>query len=125
MWHKTISERKMHDLESNEFAKKIEGILDEKKAKDISTISIKEISILADYFVICSGTSIPHIKSLADEVEDRMEKENIMLLHKEGYNSARWILMDYGSVVIHIFHEEDRDFYNLERLWADGIMKHR
>jgi ribosome-associated protein len=125
MWHKTISERKMHDLESNEFAKKIEGILDEKKAKDISTISIKEISILADYFVICSGTSIPHIKSLADEVEDRMEKENIMLLHKEGYNSARWILMDYGSVVIHIFHEEDRDFYNLERLWADGVMKHR
>lgn len=112
-------------MESNEFAKKIEGILDEKKAKDISTISIKEISILADYFVICSGTSIPHIKSLADEVEDRMEKENIMLLHKEGYNSARWILMDYGSVVIHIFHEEDRDFYNLERLWADGVMKHR
>ena len=125
MWHKTISERKMHDLESNEFAKKIEGILDEKKAKDISTISIKEISILADYFVICSGTSVPHIKSLADEVEERMEKENVKILHKEGYNSARWILLDYGSVVIHIFHEEDRDFYNLERLWADGIMKHR
>ena len=125
MWHKTISERKMHDLESNEFAKKIEGILDEKKAKDISIISIKEISILADYFVICSGTSVPHIKSLADEVEERMEKENVKILHKEGYNSARWILLDYGSVVIHIFHEEDRDFYNLERLWADGIMKHR
>lgn len=115
----------MLDLESNELAKKIEGILDEKKAKDISIISIKEISILADYFVICSGTSVPHIKSLADEVEERMEKENVKILHKEGYNSARWILLDYGSVVIHIFHEEDRDFYNLERLWADGIMKHR
>jgi len=112
-------------LESNELAKKIEGILDEKKAKDISIISIKEISILADYFVICSGTSVPHIKSLADEVEEQMEKENIKILHKEGYNSARWILLDYGSVVIHIFHEEDRDFYNLERLWADGVMKHR
>lgn len=112
-------------MESNELAKKIEGILDEKKAKDISIISIKEISILADYFVICSGTSVPHIKSLADEVEERMEKENVKILHKEGYNSARWILLDYGSVVIHIFHEEDRDFYNLERLWADGIMKHR
>jgi len=125
LWPKTISERKMLDLESNELAKKIEGILDEKKAKDISIISIKEISILADYFVICSGTSVPHIKSLADEVEERMEKENVKILHKEGYNSARWILLDYGSVVIHIFHEEDRDFYNLERLWADGIMKHR
>lgn len=69
--------------------------------------------------------SVPHIKSLADEVEEQMEKENIKILHKEGYNSARWILLDYGSVVIHIFHEEDRDFYNLERLWADGVMKHR
>jgi len=54
-----------------------------------------------------------------------MKKANTYLFHKEGYNSARWILLDYGSVVIHIFHEEDRDFYNLERLWADGVMKHR
>jgi len=113
------------DLESHELAKKIEAILDEKKAKDISTIDIREISILADYFVICSGTSVPHIKSLADEVEERMAQENIKLLHKEGYNSARWVLLDYGSVVIHIFHEEDREFHNLERLWADGVMKHR
>lgn len=106
-------------------AEKIAGILEEKKGKDLSTIDIKDISILADYFVICSGTSTTHIKALADEVELKMEESGVKILHKEGYNSARWILLDYGAVVVHIFHEEDRGFYNLERLWADGIMQHR
>jgi len=112
-------------LESRELAEKIVSILEEKKAKDLNIIDIREISILADYFVICSGTSTTHIKTLADEVEEKMLEAGIELLHKEGYNSARWILLDYGEVVVHIFHEEDRQFYNLERLWADGVMKHR
>jgi len=112
-------------LESNEMAAKIVSILEEKKAKDLNTIDIREISILADYFIICSGTSTTHIKTLADEVEEKMEQAGIELIHKEGYNSARWILLDYGDIVIHIFHEEDRGFYNLERLWSDGVMKHR
>jgi len=107
-------------LESRELAEKIVSILEEKKAKDLNIIDIREISILADYFVICSGTSTTHIKTLADEVEEKMLEAGIELLHKEGYNSARWILLDYGEVVVHIFHEEDRQFYNLERLWADG-----
>jgi len=80
------------------------------KAKDLNIIDIREISILADYFVICSGTSTTHIKTLADEVEEKMLEAGIELLHKEGYNSARWILLDYGEVVVHIFHEEDRQF---------------
>ncbi|CDG35908.1 MAG TPA: ribosome silencing factor [Acetivibrio thermocellus] len=112
-------------MESRELAEKIVSILEEKKAKDLNIIDIREISILADYFVICSGTSTTHIKTLADEVEEKMLEAGIELLHKEGYNSARWILLDYGEVVVHIFHEEDRQFYNLERLWADGVMKHR
>jgi len=112
-------------LESRELAEKSVSILEEKKAKDLNIIDIREISILADYFVICSGTSTTHIKTLADEVEEKMLEAGIELLHKEGYNSARWILLDYGEVVVHIFHEEDRQFYNLERLWADGVMKHR
>jgi len=99
-------------LESRELAEKIVSILEEKKAKDLNIIDIREISILADYFVICSGTSTTHIKTLADEVEEKMLEAGIELLHKEGYNSARWILLDYGEV-----------FYNLERLWA--VMKHR
>jgi ribosome-associated protein len=112
-------------VEPDKIAKKIADVLEDKKAKDIRIVDIKELSTLADYFVLSSGTSVTHIKMLSDEVEKRMEEENVKILHREGYNSARWILIDYGSVVVHIFHEEDRDFYNLERLWSDGMKEHR
>lgn len=107
---------------SKELIDKIVNILEQKKAKDISIINISEISILADYFVICSGTSTTHIRTLADELEDKMKEVGYNLFHKEGYSSCRWVLLDYGDVVVHIFHEEDRDFYNLERLWSDGVL---
>ncbi|MCX7745667.1 MAG: ribosome silencing factor [Clostridia bacterium] len=112
-------------MNSKEKVDKMVSVLEEKKAKDISTIHIENVSILADYFVICSGTSVTHIKALADELDAKMEEIGFRYSHKEGYNSARWILMDYGDVVVHIFHEEDRNFYNLERLWSDGIMTYR
>ncbi|NMA33355.1 MAG: ribosome silencing factor [Clostridiaceae bacterium] len=96
------------------------GILEDKKARDIEIIDISEVSILADYFIICSGTSTTHIKTLADELEAKMDEAGYNLIHKEGYQSARWILLDFGQLVVHIFNEEDRSFYNLERLWADG-----
>ncbi|AUG57195.1 MAG TPA: ribosome silencing factor [Ruminiclostridium sp.] len=108
-------------MKPDKIAKKIADVLEDKKAKDIKIINIRELSTLADYFVIASGTSVINIKMLSDEVEAKMEEENVKLLHREGYNSARWVLMDYGSVVVHIFHEEDREFYNLERLWSDGM----
>jgi len=101
---------------------KITEILKGKKARDIDTINIEEISILADYFIICSGTSTTHIKALADELEVKMSEDGFKCIHKEGYNSARWILLDYIDIVVHIFHEEDRKFYNLERLWSDGVL---
>ncbi len=107
---------------SKEMLNKVLEILEEKKAKDISVIDIDKVSILADSFVICSGTSTTHIKTLADEVEVKMGEMKYRLYHKEGYNSGRWILLDYGEIVVHIFHEEDRSFYNLERLWADGVL---
>jgi ribosome-associated protein len=109
-------------LNAKETTDKIVEILEDKKAKDIDIINIGEISILADYFVICNGTSTTHIKTLADELETKMEEIGLNCIHKEGYESARWILMDYGQVVVHIFHHEDRGFYNLERLWSDGII---
>ena len=112
-------------MDSKAVAEMISTILDDKKAKDVSVIDIRGISILADYFVICHGTSTTHIKALADELEMKMEKAGCRYLHREGYNSARWILMDYGEVVVHIFHEEDRNFYNLERLWSDGVYSYR
>lgn len=95
-------------------------ILNDKKAKNIEIIDISDVSVLADYFLICSGTSNTHIRALADELDFKMEETGYNLLHKEGYDSARWILLDFGEVVVHIFHEEDRSFYSLERLWADG-----
>ena len=110
-------------MDSKVIAEKTVEILDGKKAKDIKSIDIGELTVIADYFVLCSGTSTPHIKALADEVEEKMSELKVELLRKEGYNSARWILLDYNSVVVHIFHEEDREFYNLERLWADGIIQ--
>jgi ribosome-associated protein len=102
---------------------KIIGLLDSKKAVDITCIEIKDISILGDYFIICSGNSTTHIKSLADEIIKKLKKSGVNCLKKEGYDSARWILVDYGDVVVHIFHKEDRKFYNLERIWADGKIK--
>ncbi len=96
-------------------------ILESKKAINISVIDISGISVLANYFIICSGTSITHIRALADEVLEKMKDNGYYNNHKEGYNTARWILLDYGEVVVHIFHEDEREFYNLERLWSDGI----
>ena len=101
-------------------ADKAYEILEDKKARDIELIDISEVSILADAFIICSGTSVIHNRTLADELEEKMTEAGYTLLHKEGYDSARWILLDFGELVVHIFHEQDRSFYNLERLWSDG-----
>ncbi|HHV99439.1 MAG TPA: ribosome silencing factor [Clostridiaceae bacterium] len=109
-------------MDSKNLVDKIVETLKSKKARDIDIIDITKISTLADYFVICSGTSTTHIRTLADELEEKLVNDGHQHLRKEGYNSARWILIDYGDVVVHIFHEEDRNFYNLERLWADGII---
>ena len=112
-------------MESTQKKDRIVAFLEDKKAKDISVIDIGAISILADSFVICSGTSSTHIKALADEVEHKMGELSQTCYHKEGYDTARWILMDYGDVVVHVFHEEDRSFYKLDRLWSDGNVSHK
>lgn len=93
---------------------------DSKKAQDIKVLDIRGISSIADYFVICSGSSAVQVKAIADEVEDKMTENGYTLYHKEGYNAGRWILLDFGDMIVHVFHNEDRDFYNLERLWADA-----
>ncbi len=109
-------------MESKKLVEKIVSLMEEKKARDISTIDIENITEIADYFVICSGTSTTHIKSIADELEFKLGEMGLNALHKEGYATARWILLDYADVVIHVFHQEDRGFYNLERLWSDGVL---
>ena len=107
-------------MDGKELALKICNVLDDKKALNIEMIDITELSILADYFVICSGRSALQVRSLADETEEAMAKEGILLRRTDGYNEGRWIVQDYGEVFVHFFHEEERAFYNLERLWSNG-----
>lgn len=107
-------------MTSLELAKKTAAILDNKKANQINVIKIEDISSLADYFVIANGTSSTHVRALADELEEKLKAEDVTPARIEGYRSNSWILLDYSSVVVHVFTQEARDFYDLDRLWADG-----
>ena len=103
-----------------ETAKEAAKILDNKKGIDVKIIGIEDISSLADYFVIATGTSNTHVKALSEETEFQLKKIGVTPSHIEGHRSQSWILMDYGSVILHIFSPDARDFYDLERLWKDG-----
>lgn len=94
-------------------------ILDKKKAVDLKAIHITDYSIVADYFVIATGTSNTHVRSLADELEYEMSKLGIEPIHLES-KATGWIVLDYGTVIVHIFTGESREYYNLERLWSDA-----
>ena len=94
--------------------------LDSKKAEEITALKIGDLTILANYFVIASATSTTQVKALADEVEYQMQQKGITPKSIEGVQSRDWIVLDYIDVVVHVFHKEARDFYQLERLWADG-----
>lgn len=94
--------------------------LDSKKASNIKVLETRDVTVLADYFVICTATSSTHIKSLADEVEKALKDRDEAPLRTEGYRTGGWILVDFGCVVVHIFTDEARKFYNLEHLWADA-----
>ena len=107
-------------MTSLETAKMAVLALDSKKALDIKVIKIQDISAIADYFVIATGTSSTHVKALADEVEAQLDEAGISVSHVEGYRSNSWILLDYVDVVVHVFSDEAREYYDLERLWQDG-----
>lgn len=109
-------------MDSLDLSKKTMNLLDDKKAQGIISINVSKVTTLTDYFIICCGTSDRHRKSLADDVQELMEDENVEMLSKEGYRTADWILLDYGYVVVNIFSEEAREKYNLERLWSDGAL---
>lgn len=107
-------------LTGKEILKEAVKILNGRKAEDIKAIDIAGISILADYFLIASGSSTTQVRALAEELEFKLSEIGVEPLRVEGMQSSTWIILDYGSVVIHIFHRDTRSFYNLERLWADG-----
>ena len=96
--------------------------LEEKKAEDIRAIDISRVSVIADYFIIASGTNTSQIQAMADEVEEQLYKAGYPLKQKEGYHNANWVLMDFGDIIVHIFDKENRLFYDLERIWKDGSM---
>ena len=114
-----INERRL-PMEQTTLAQKIAGILNDKKAKDISVLHVAHLTVITDYMVIASGRSSLQVKALADEVDDAMAMEGVQLRSKEGNAEGRWIVLDYGTVLVHIFHPEDREFYRLEKLWDDG-----
>ena len=107
-------------ISAREVALTVTKALDEKKGMDIKLLKIDKVSSLADYFLICTGTSNTHVKTLCDYAEYSMDQLGEPMLSREGHRGNTWELLDYGSVVIHVFTDEARKFYDLERLWADA-----
>ena len=103
-----------------EIAENVVKTLDSKKAKEIKLLRTRDITILADYFVICTATSTTQLKTLSDEVEKVMKEQGEMPLRREGHRNGGWVLIDFGCVVVHLFLQEAREFYTLERLWGDA-----
>ncbi|MFI8575210.1 MULTISPECIES: ribosome silencing factor [Rossellomorea] len=93
---------------------------DDKRAEDIVVLDMKGVSLIADYFLICHGNSDKQVQAIARELKDRAEENGYTVKRLEGFDQARWILVDLGDVVAHVFHKEERGYYNLERLWGDA-----
>ena len=94
--------------------------LDDKRAKDIVVLKVDEMTVITDYMVIATGRSVPQVKALAENVEEELAKADVFSKRREGYTEGRWCVLDYGDVMVHVFHEQDREYYQLERLWADA-----
>ena len=113
----TITAEELAEPEA--LAKYIVHILDSKKAKDIKLLHVEKQTVIADYFVICTGNSRTQIKSLADEVEYKLSLVDIAPMHTEGAETGIWVLQDFGNVIVHIFNRDSRDFYKLDKLYMD------
>ena len=106
--------------QAKEMARVAFGALEDKKGEDTCVIDISHISVLADYFVISNGNSDSQVKALVDNVEEKMHKAGFIQKQGEGRNGGSWVLLDYGDIIVHVFDDENREFYNLERIWSDG-----
>ena len=109
-------------MDTKEQAHLIAKALSSKKGLDVEVIKISDVSVLADYIVIATGTSSTHVKALADEVEYQLDEAGISVSHVEGHRGNGWILLDYIDIIVHVFDDKSREYYNLERLWEDGTV---
>ena len=109
-------------MSTNEIVKLAVKIMEDKKGTEIKVIDISKVSVIADYFILVSGSSQRQTQAISDEIELQLGKMGVEPKDKEGWQNGNWILLDYRDVVIHIFNSEDRRFYNLERIWTDGMV---
>ncbi len=107
-------------IDPMELAREAAQAAEDKKGLDVLILDITQISTVADYFVLSTGNSSTQVKAIADHVEEKLTEAGIKPLRREGVREGRWILLDYGDVVVHVFQQEDRAYYNLERLWGDA-----
>lgn len=110
----------MENMNSLETARLAIEALEDKKAEDIRVIDISEVSVIADYFIIAGGSNRSQIQALSDNVEEKLGKSGVYAKQIEGYQTANWVLLDFGDVIVHIFDKENRLLYDLERIWRDG-----
>ena len=108
-------------IDSKQLALKAARILDEKGANDIEILEVQHLTSITDYFVIANGRNVQSVRSLSEDLEDKLAEENILPRRREGMHESRWIVLDYATVIVHIFHPEERQYYNVEHLWdTDG-----
>lgn len=107
-------------MNSKELAQLAAKACDDKRGNDIILLDMQSVSLIADYFLICEGSNERQVQAIARGIKDEAEEKGIDVKRIEGFDNARWILVDLGDVVCHIFHKEDRNYYNLERLWGDA-----
>lgn len=109
----------MHD-EMRKLALKMAAILNNKGAIDIEILNVADMTTITDYFLIASGRNVQAVRALSEDLEDRLAEENIFPRRRDGMHESRWIVLDFGGVIVHLFHPEERLYYNIERLWRDG-----
>ena len=107
-------------MQSKELAIRLARALDAKKALNVYILAVEELTTVTEYFVIATGTSTTHVGALADEAEFQLGRQGVPALRTEGHDGKRWVLLDYGSVIVHVFTQEAHDYYDLEHLWADA-----
>lgn len=110
----------MAEKNAKEMVKTAVAALQDKKGEDIRVIDVSGVTVIADYFIIASGSNPNQVQALVDNVEEQMYKAGYDDPRVEGYNTASWVLLDYNDVIVHVFSQDDRLFYDLERIWRDG-----